>query len=225
MTFTRGVTPSLVAQAGIRYLTVENSGFEGGNALEQLPPAQNQGRATATSLFGSVRTDTRDSYISPSSGLVTQLDLEFAPRTGLGNVAFTRVGGWLQGYFRPFVSRLVLAGRFGLQGLIGDDLPVQMLLPIGGNKTVRGSVQDRYLDMVSAVANVEARFPIFWRFGGLVGFDAGKVWHSLGLFDLHRWSTNPVVGLRFSMETFVVRLDVGLGNETTGFYLNFGQVF
>jgi endonuclease/exonuclease/phosphatase family metal-dependent hydrolase len=225
VTFGRGFTGSLVAQAGIRYLTVENSGFEPGSSLEQLAPEQNRGRATATSLFASVRSDSRDSYISPSSGLVTLLDLEFALRAGGGNVAFTRVGGWFQGYFRPFVTRLVVAGRFGLQGLVGDDLPVQILLPIGGNKTVRGAVQDRYLDKVSAVANIEARFPIVWRFGGVLGFDAGKVWHSLDELDIQRWSSNPVAGLRFSMETYVVRLDVGLGKETTGFYLNFGQVF
>jgi hemolysin activation/secretion protein len=119
----------------------------------------------------------------------------------------------------------VLAARIGLQGLAGGDLPVQMLLPIGGNKTVRGLVQDRYLDRVSAVANLEMRFPVFWRFGGILGYDAGKVWHSFRELDLARWATNPVAGLRFYMDTFVVRLDVGFGNETTGFYLNFGHIF
>jgi hypothetical protein len=36
---------------------------------------------------------------------------------------------------------------------------------------------------------------------------------------------NAVAGLRFSMETFVVRADVGFGRESTGFYLNFGHLF
>jgi hypothetical protein len=27
------------------------------------------------------------------------------------------------------------------------------------------------------------------------------------------------------MDTFVVRADIGFGKETTGFYLNFGQLF
>jgi hypothetical protein len=34
-----------------------------------------------------------------------------------------------------------------------------------------------------------------------------------------------VAGLRFYMNTFVVRCDVGFGKETTGLYFNFGQVF
>jgi hemolysin activation/secretion protein len=100
-----------------------------------------------------------------------------------------------------------------------------LLLPVGGGNTLRGYPQDRYLDKTAAVANVELRFPIYWRFGGVVGYDAGKVWNSLPKFDFHRWATNPMVGLRFYMDTFVVRADVGFGKETTGFYLNFGHMF
>ncbi len=90
---------------------------------------------------------------------------------------------------------------------------------------MRGSPQDRYFDKVSAVVNAELRFPIFWRFGGVVGLDFGKVWSALRGFDLHRWAVNPTAGLRFHMKTFVVRVDVGFGKETTGLYFNFGHVF
>ena len=90
---------------------------------------------------------------------------------------------------------------------------------------MRGFPQDRFLDKISAVSNAEFRIPIFWRFGGVVGIDAGKVWKKLSEFDLNNWATNGVVGLRLFMDTFVVRLDVGFSKETTGFYLNFGQVF
>jgi endonuclease/exonuclease/phosphatase family metal-dependent hydrolase len=225
LTASHGFTRHFVGQVGVRYLTVTNGEFEAGSRLQRLSPEENRGRATATSFFLTVRTDTRDSYINPSRGLVTQCDLEVAPKTGLSNVGCTRVGVWGQGYCRPFLTRLVLAARIGLQGLSGGNLPVQMLLPIGGNKTVRGSVQDRYLDRVSAVANLELRFPVFWRFGGILGYDAGKVWHNFHELDLSRWATNPVAGLRFHMDTFVVRLDVGFGKETTGFYLNFGHIF
>jgi len=55
--------------------------------------------------------------------------------------------------------------------------------------------------------------------------DAGKVWHAPGEIDPARWATNPVLGLRLYMDTCVVRLDVGMGKETTGFFLNFGQLF
>ena len=124
-----------------------------------------------------------------------------------------------------FYPKTILAFRAGIQTLTGNNLPVQVLLPIGGNNTLRGYLQDRFLDRTSALMNAELRFPIFRRFGGILGMDAGKVWNSIGKMDLKNWADNPVFGLRFYMDTFVIRLDVGISKETTGFYLNFGQIF
>lgn len=73
--------------------------------------------------------------------------------------------------------------------------------------------------------NVEMRFPIFWRIGGVVGLDAGKVWPALSAMDLRRWASNPVAGLRLYMDNCVVRADLGFGHDGTGFYFNFGQMF
>jgi outer membrane protein assembly factor BamA len=151
--------------------------------------------------------------------------VELAPETFMSNVSLVRAAAGVQTYIRVSPLKSVLAARVSLEGLSGGEIPVQMLLPVGGNKTVRGLVQDRYLDKVAAVANIELRFPIFWRIGGAAGFDAGKVWHDPGEIDFTRWATNPVLGLRLYMDTFVVRLDVGMGKETTGFFLNFGQLF
>ena len=224
-TMSRGFSPELVFQLGLRYKTVANSNFEPLSKLEQLPPALNASRATSTSAFVVGRYDTRNSYVNPTHGIVLQVESEFAPKTGMSNVTFSRFGGWVQSYNTVFFPRTVLAIRFGLQGVTGDNLPVQMLLPIGGNRTVRGFPQDRFLDKVAAVGNVEVRFPILWRFGGMLGFDAGKVWPEFSQMDLARWATNPTVGLRFYMDTFVVRLDMGMSQETTGIYMNFGHLF
>ena len=84
---------------------------------------------------------------------------------------------------------------------------------------------DRYLDKSYALMNAELRFPLIGRLGGMVGTDAGKVMPSLKRFDLKGWAVNPAFGLRYYMKTFVVRMDIGLGRETTGFYFNFGHLF
>jgi len=225
LTIGRGFTTHWVGQLGARYKWVRNYGFESQSRLVNIPPELNRETARYTSILASVRYDTRNSFIHPWRGLVLLAELEHAPRLALGNVSFTRFAGSIQYYKTVFFPRTVLAARLRMEGLMGKDLPVQLLLPVGGGNTLRGYPQDRYLDKTAAVANVELRFPIYWRFGGVVGYDAGKVWNSLPKFDFHRWATNPMVGLRFYMDTFVVRADIGFGKETTGFYLNFGHMF
>jgi len=225
LVFCRGFSQQWVGQAGLRFRAVRNFGFSPASRLAKLEPAFNRSRVSYTSLLLVWRYDTRDSYVNPTNGLVVQGETEFAPAIGFNDVSFARFSVWMQRYSSLLSNKVVLALRLGMQGLAGSELPVQVLLPIGGNSTLRGSPQDRYLDKTAALCNLEIRFPIYWRLGGVVGADAGKVWKDISRTDLTRWASNPLAGLRLYMDTFVVRLDVGFGRETTGFYLNFGHIF
>jgi len=223
----KGFSPYLVGQVGASYKTIRNYNFEEDSLLEDLEPELNRGRVKVTSLFANFRYDTRNSFINPSSGVVLQGEVEFAPKLGFTNVNFTRLTFWFQHYYELFYPKTVLALRMGFQSLIDGELPVQVLLPMGGSNSLRGYPQDRFLGKVNALFNAELRFPVFWRLGGVVGFDAGRVWNSLKEFKVcfNDWATNINVGLRFYMDTFVVRMDIGFSNETSGFFFNFGHVF
>ena len=225
LALSRGLSAHVIAQAGTRYKTIRNFNFAEPSRLAVLPGALNSGRVSYASLFLNVRYDTRNSFINPSRGTVIQGEAEVAPAWAPGNVAFSRFAIGHQFYSELFYPKTIFAWRFWFQSLAGKDLPVQVLLPLGGNATLRGSPQDRFLDKTAALANAEIRFPIFGRFGGVAGFDLGKVWHSPADIDFRAWAVNPVFGLRFLMNTFVVRLDIGLGRETTGLYFNFGHIF
>jgi endonuclease/exonuclease/phosphatase family metal-dependent hydrolase len=225
VSLSRGFSRYEVGQLGLKYKSVRNFNFSDTSRLSTLSPALNAGTARYHSLYASYRYDSRNSFVNPSRGWVLQAEGEYAPQTSLTNVRMGRLAGWIQYYETLFYPKTILAVRLGMQELIGGNLPVQMLLPIGGNQTLRGSPQDRFLDKTSSIANVEIRFPIYWRFGGVLGYDAGKVSHQVSTMNLSSWASNLVVGLRFFMETFVVRMDLGFGKETTGFYLNFGQLF
>jgi outer membrane protein assembly factor BamA len=223
-TLSRGFSPTFVGQAGIRHRSVKNSGYPTASPLglySAVPDEFEFGRTTVQSV---VRWDSRNSFINASEGCVLQIEGEKS-LSGSGPSDFFRMGGWLQYYTPLFSSRIVLACRGGIQNLQCDDPPVQILLPIGGAATVRGYAQDRYLDKASAVVNIEARFPVWGRFSGMAGFDAGKVWHEVKEMDFSRWARNPVVGIRYGFDTFITRLDVGFGPEETALYLNFGQLF
>jgi outer membrane protein assembly factor BamA len=225
LAFSRGFSSAVVGSAGLRFMAVHNYGFADDSKLKTLPPDLNSGRAEFASFFVQIRYDTRNSFINPASGSVVQLQYERAPASSAWNVAFTRYEAVMQYYHPILFPNVTMALRYMTTVINGENLPVQVLLPVGGNRTLRGSPQDRFLDQVAAVANAEVRFPIYKRLSGVTAIDAGRVFHSLSQYSLSRWAVNPTVGLRLVMETFVVRLDVGLGKETTGFYLNFGQIF
>jgi outer membrane protein assembly factor BamA len=223
--FSRGFTQQWVGQAGLRFRAVRNFGFSADSRLANLEPVLNRSRASYASLLLLWRFDTRDSYVNPANGWVVQGETELAPAIGLNDASFARYSFWVQRYSSLSGGKIILALRMGIQVLAGNKLPVQVLLPIGGNNTLRGSPQDRYLDKTAALCNFEIRFPMVWRIGGVVGADAGKVWRDISKTDLRRWATSPLAGLRLYMDTFVVRADVGFGKEITGFYLNFGHIF
>ncbi len=225
MVLSRGFSTKLVGQVGIRYKTVKNSNFQEDSRLFNTLPEINRSRATYASVFSNLRYDTRDSFINPSRGLVVQGEAEFALKTKFSHVKFSRISAMFHYYSVLFYPKTVMALRLGIQNLFGEDLPVQVLLPVGGNKALRGYPQDRFLGKTSAVFNAELRFPIFWKIGGVVGFDAGKVWNSLREIDFTRWATNPTIGLRLYMKHFLARFDIGFGRKSTGMYFNFGHIF
>jgi len=224
ITASRGFSAEAVGQFGLRFRSVRNFDIPANSLLSTTPPALNSGRIGYASFFGTFRYDTRNSFINPSDGLVVQAEAEGVPAISMNTISGARFALWIQHYAPMIFPRIVAALRLGLQGVSGNSLPVQFLESLGGNGTLRGFSEDRFLDRVAVVFNAELRIPIIWRFEGILGADAGEVAGSLRTLNT-RWKGNPVVGLRLLMETFVVRADVGFGNETTGFYLNFGQLF
>jgi outer membrane protein assembly factor BamA len=225
LVLSRGFSEQFVGQIGTKYAVIRNFNFDLNSTLARLSPDLNAGSVRFLSLQANCRYDSRNSFLNPSRGLVLQTEMEYAPRWRVNNVDFRRYGFSVQWYTPIVFATTVFAARAGVQSLDGDDLPVQLLLPVGGGTTIRGNPQDRFIDKLSAVVNAELRFPLYHRLGGVIGYDAGKVWENAGQIDLPRWSVSPAAGLRYYFDTFIIRLDAGFGRETTGFYLNFGQLF
>ena len=221
----RAFTPRLVGQIAIKYKTVDNIDYsENGLFTNTLAPI-NRGRSSALSLVASLRHDSRDSYINATKGHLLQEEVEVANKKIGSDYGIASAVLSLQFYKEVIAPQMILAVRWISQVIDGSDLPIHSLASLGGSRTLRGYPQDRFLDQVMMLTNAELRFPIYWRFGGLVFLDAGKVWNKVAQVDLQRWPVNAGAGLRLYFDTFVVRADVGVSNESVGFYLNFGQLF
>jgi outer membrane protein assembly factor BamA len=225
MTASRGFSEQLISQIKLSYKSIDNSQIQIDKNLMRLQPDLNRSSVKFLSTLFKIRYDTRNSFINPSIGTVCEASVEYAPDIFNNDVSFTLWSAWIQYYSRLFINNLILAVRFGLQTITADGLPIQVLLPLGGNKTLRGYPQDRFLDQSTALLNAEVRFPLYKRLGAIIGLDTGKVFPSLRHFNLVNLHSNSTFGLRYYFQTFIVRLDLGISPETFGLYLNFGHVF
>ncbi len=220
-TFTRGINSHLIAQIGYRYKNIYSYNFDPAGAIKDLPASQHLPDISDHSVFLKLRYDTRNSYINPDSGSVLLGEIEITS----GTTKYLRWAFWYQHYFTIFFRHTVFAYRLGLEGLNGSNLPFQVLLPIGGNRSLRGYRQDRYLDKIRGLINLELRLPLLGNLGAIAGLDLGKVWPSAESINLKNWPSSPVVGLRYFFKTYIVRLDAGYSTETLGIYFNFGHIF
>ena len=171
--------------------------------------------------------DTRNSFINPSTGLVLEIELEYAPDIFDDNSSFFRQAFIIRYFKEIFFKNLILASRAMEQVLISESGSSQFLaIPVGGSNTLRGVPVDKFRFYSVFLFNNELRFPIWWRFGGIAGLDIGYGSNKdLYPEDTIDWIVNPVVGLRFFMDNFIVRADVGFYKGDIGFYLNFGHIY
>lgn len=223
--FNRGFSEIFVGRVGLKYKRIESGDFDPEGQLEYLPSEINHRLVEYNSLYFNFRYDSRDSFIHPSQGLVFQGDLEWAPDLNINTLSFYQWTFWFQYYTNILFRKTILASRFGIANILGSNIPLQLLIPLGGNRTLRGYPQDRFLDKTAALINLEIRYPIYARIGGLIGTDMGKVWPAINKMDLNNWRYNITLGLRYYLDTYVVRVDVGISTETMGIYFNFGHIF
>jgi outer membrane protein assembly factor BamA len=189
--------------------------------------------------------DSRDRQTGPRSGTWTELLVQRVDEAFGADRSFTR---WTFTHRRyvPLGDRVVLANRTLLQQ-VSSGAPLHELYLVqtsfkqqeglGGAKTVRGLLKNRFVGRGMLVWNAELR----WRFAdfGLLGrpfhavlsafVDQGRVWSgdvrpSELLDDLHRGFGG---GVRVGMgENFVVALDVGTSEEADlPMYIGLGYLY
>jgi outer membrane protein assembly factor BamA len=220
LTISRGFTTNVIGEATVRWSAVRASHLDPTGRLITMLPGPDARKVGQWSTVVSLRYDSRDDALEPTAGTVIAGTAE---RAFSGDQLFNRYSGAFQRYVPVFSGELAV--RFLTQWVSGN-ISTPLIFPtLGGGNTLRGAIMDRFIDRGMAVVNAELRMPLWGRLGCVGGLDAGKVWARVDDLDMARWSISPVVGLRVRMQTFVVRLDVGFGHETTGVYVNFGHLF
>jgi len=206
-------------ESGVKYKSVRISNIE---KSEKLKSMTTEGVSQAVSLFANFTFETRDSYINPSRGYSLKAELE-KPFTGV--VDFLRCNFSILSFKKIDFLGSVFANKIQINYLDGNSIPFPFLSALGGNNTLRGFQQDRFIDRSSILLNSELRFPVYWNFGAVIGIDYGQVFNKIKEIKFRSLSWNSCLGLRYFLNTFIVRFDIGFSKDYTGIYFNFNHIF
>jgi len=229
LTLGRGFSPNFVFEVTYNARWLKYSEPQEGPYQDVIEEMAARGRMFVPYLSLILRYDTSNSQIHPTRGVRFILRNDLAAKlTGSSDFAFNRSMADFRFYRTIFGAKDVLAGRALVQYVSGNEIPLFDYSALGGGETtaaMRGYPVNRFLDKGKFLVNLEYRFPVIWRFGGNLFFDAGTVWPSLNQIKLGEAVFDAGLGLRFYLADFCVRVDAGFSREGTGIYFNFGHVF
>ena len=132
--------------------------------------------------------------------------------------------------YRKYVTPLkwlTIAGQFYAEAKFGD-IPVQSLSLMGGDNRMRGIYIGRFRDKTMMEGQVEARFPIYWIFGGTVFAGLGETAPALGDYSLQGIKWTYGLGLRISVNKATrsnIRFDVGFFEYKPLYFFTFSEAF
>jgi hypothetical protein len=187
--------------------------------------------------------DTRDYEPDPKHGVFLEGALDIGTIALGSQYDYARAMMSARGFWSPFPQNIVFAGRAvfeyetsGTPFFSMDTIPFtdDPRTGLGGNRTLRGYRQDRFVGPVSTLLNGEVR----WTWGHkslwgqkfaffLVPFvEAGRVYDHLSELTYRDWK--PAYGGAFRIAwnlATIISVDYGFSPEDNDFYVNFNHMF
>ena len=237
VTLGRRLMPELIASLTerLRYVTIRRG------AVDSLPflqdvfmdiPGEDGSFVWAHRL--ALTYDTRNSLVMPTQGRFGQVFVAVADEAIGSKASFVRYG--LEGrWLWPHLGeRLVLAVRGLVDRVDGPNIPFFELSELGGDETLRGFGDNRFLDEGRVLVNAEERFKVFQlNYGNVrtdielaVFTDVGRVFHNFS--DLGSGKIQAVIGggIRFlAASQIVAKIDVGVGSEGVAIFTGLDYPF
>ena len=179
------------------------------------------------SAIGLVATaDTRDNIINPYKGKLAEVSSYFFLRPLGSTFGFVNLNGTFQQYWQ-IKPKHVLAWQSKARFTFGN-VPFLDLSTLGNDDILRGYPKNRYRDNHFFGTQLEYRFPLFWRFGGVTFAGVGDVMGQHSVLSVNNLKYSIGAGLRFVVnpaERLNVRLDYGYGREGGYFYFMVAEAF
>lgn len=194
------------------------------------PTRYNYLDGTSRSMTGTIRTDTRNNVINPSSGRYDSASLEVNGGFLGGDFEYQKLTFDFRRY-RGIKKNQVFAFRVNM-GLGNDKIPQFDYFDIGGVNSLRGYDEYQFSGTKMILYNAEYRFNMSGNLSAVLFADAGQTWMDVSDMDPSPLDMPKSVGfgLRLKIPVFgigPVRLDYAyaLSIEETKIHFGFGHMF
>lgn len=180
--------------------------------------------ATSSGVLLGMEYDTRDFEPNPMRGQF--LDIEWiANRDSLGSdedydnlVANYRL-------YQQWSNSTIIAMEVYSQSIFGD-APWFDYAQLGDDQRMRGYYQGQYRDKHQLSTQIEIRHTIAGRHGVVAWLGAGNIAPTYHDLFASSWLPTVGVGYRFAFKARInVRVDLGVGKDSTGFYFQINEAF
>ncbi|MGM0507458.1 MAG: BamA/TamA family outer membrane protein [Bacteroidota bacterium] len=223
------VAPSLFAGPYLHASRLYNVRFEDSDgAIVDDPGLRGSDGSTVVGLGGVVRWDRRNSNMTPTENYL----IEFTAATYPSWAGSSDPYGLYLADARRYVDLTGDASSvLALQALVrltSGSPPFTDLSKLGSDKINRGYYEGRFRDQNSAQLQAELRQHVKGRVGFTLFAATGDVWDRFDTFSMSTFKWSAGAGFRFNLnpeDTTNIRIDLGFGRESVGFYLQFGEAF
>ena len=195
---------------------------------EMLDTGNIPGSDGATFLGGgpSLTWDKRDNGTYPHSGFIADVKLDFFRKELGSSENYTQLALDYRHFFQLYGEHVLGVELYSR--LTHGTVPFQVLPHLGGSSLMRGYFNARFRDMVSVATQIEYRFPIYWRFGGVVFAGVGQVAPRLSELSVDDLKYATGFGIRFAFvedPKVNVRIDFAFSPESFDFHIKALEAF
>ncbi|MTI20195.1 hypothetical protein E1176_04110 [Fulvivirga sp. RKSG066] len=219
------VRKNLFAGLQYRYTYLYDLIYEPEFLLEDKQRLESE-TGTNSGLGYSVVYDSRNNVLNASEGVFAEFSTFYHGSALGGDYNFSRYIVDLRKYW-SINEQNVIATQFFAE-LNSSETPFREMSLLGGETIMRGYYNGRYRDNQQMALQAAYRKQIFGRVG-LVAFGAlGDVSPRLSAFDISDFKYTVGGGLRFMVnksDRLNIRIDYGIGKNTSGFYFAFAEAF
>ena len=177
---------------------------------------------------------TLDSPDMPTSGIYAKVMVEDSSRFLGSSANYQHYEGEIKGYLPLDDNRYISVARLAYNQTAGSRVPFLEQSTLGGEDTLRGYGDNRFVDNCSLLLNLEERIRLFrwevfhvtadWEIAPFV--DLGSIMSSLRNARAGNFEFNPGLGLRAVIRPNIVgRIDVGFGRDGTAMFVGLGYPF